>query len=67
MPFYEYHCESCDKAFEVFQNMKDTPLSTCPDCGAEVRRVFDASSIIFKGKGFYATDTRAKSDTSSTD
>ncbi len=67
MPYYDYHCETCDKAFEVFQGMSEEPISTCPECGAEVRRVFDASSIIFKGSGFYKTDTRSNSGSNSTD
>ncbi len=67
MPYYDYHCENCDKEFEVFQNMDDEPMSTCPDCGSVVRRVFGASGIIFKGSGFYKTDTRSTSGSSSTD
>ena len=67
MPFYDYHCETCDLDFEVFQSMSEKPSGTCPTCGAQVRRLFDASSIIFKGSGFYKTDTRSAKDTPATD
>lgn len=58
MPIYEYACDSCDHRFEVEQSMRDTPLTTCPECEGTIRRVFGLSSVIFKGKGFYCTDTK---------
>jgi len=60
MPFYEYRCDECDKIFEIFQSMSDDPITECPQCSSPVRRVFSANSIIFKGSGFYSTDTKAK-------
>ena len=60
MPYYEYACDACDSTFEIFQNMSDEPLTVCPNCSSSMRRVFDASSIIFKGSGFYSTDTKTK-------
>jgi putative FmdB family regulatory protein len=60
MPFYEYRCDECDKTFEIFQSMSDDPITECPQCSSSVRRLFSANSIIFKGSGFYSTDTKAK-------
>ncbi|NCB01065.1 MAG: FmdB family transcriptional regulator [Spirochaetia bacterium] len=60
MPYYEYACDECDSTFEIFQSMSEEPIKTCPTCSSPIRRVFDASSIIFKGSGFYSTDTKVK-------
>jgi putative FmdB family regulatory protein len=57
MPTYEYKCKECEHSFEVFQSMKDDPLSICPECGGPVRRVLSGGAgVIFKGQGFYVTD-----------
>ena len=57
MPTYEYECKSCGHAFEAFQSMSDAPLSECPECKKELRRLINGGSgIIFKGSGFYVTD-----------
>jgi putative FmdB family regulatory protein len=57
MPTYEYECKSCGSHFEVFQSMSDEPLTTCAQCGSEVRRlIFGGAGVIFKGSGFYVTD-----------
>lgn len=57
MPTYEYKCLKCDCRFDHFQTMTDTLLSTCPDCGGDVKRLIGAGAgIIFKGTGFYCTD-----------
>jgi putative FmdB family regulatory protein len=58
MPTYEYACRSCAAEFEVFQSMRDAPLTTCPKCGQDTvkRRVGRGAGIIFKGSGFYETD-----------
>ena len=58
MPTYEYHCDSCDKNFDVVQSFHDDPLTACPTCGAPVRKVFGNVGIVFKGSGFYKTDSR---------
>jgi putative FmdB family regulatory protein len=59
MPTYEYECEECGHRFEQLQKMSDDPLRECPECGGPVRRLIGAGSgVIFKGKGFYATDYR---------
>ncbi|MGO8871573.1 MAG: FmdB family zinc ribbon protein [Acidimicrobiales bacterium] len=73
MPTYEYRCDSCERSFDVVQSFHDEPLTECPTCGAPVRKVFGNVGIVFKGSGFYKTDSRpvaAKStsgDTSSGD
>ena len=57
MPTYEYECKSCGYNFEAFQSMSEPPLSDCPKCGKEVRRLINGGAgIIFKGSGFYITD-----------
>ena len=59
MPTYDYKCSCCGIEFERFQNIKDPPLESCPQCGGNVRRLIGAgSAVIFKGSGFYATDGR---------
>ena len=59
MPTYEYHCDSCDQNFDVVQSFHDDPLTACPTCGSPVRKVFGNVGIVFKGSGFYKTDSRA--------
>ena len=61
MPTYVYRCDSCGAQFEQFQSFKDEPLRTCPSCASSVRRVFQPVGIVFKGSGWYITDSR-KSD-----
>ena len=56
MPTYEYACRSCGHTFEIVQSMSDDPLTTCPKCEGELRKVFAPPAIAFKGSGFYATD-----------
>ncbi|MHB1007020.1 MAG: FmdB family zinc ribbon protein [Chloroflexota bacterium] len=60
MPLYEYECRSCASRFERRQSVNDEPVRECPDCGAVVRRVLFPASIIFKGSGWYVTDSRGK-------
>ena len=56
MPTYEYECERCHCHFDKRQGFNEEPLSKCPRCGGEARRVFHAVPILFKGSGFYSTD-----------
>ena len=57
MPTYEYLCEACGYKFEKFQNMSDTPIKKCPQCGKDVKRLIGKGmGVIFKGKGFYQTE-----------
>ena len=59
MPTYEYYCAECDRTFDIVQSFHDDPLTTCPTCGATVRKVFGSVGIVFKGSGFYKTDSRS--------
>ncbi|HWH33008.1 MAG TPA: FmdB family zinc ribbon protein [Egibacteraceae bacterium] len=61
MPTYEYACQDCGEHLEVVQSFKEEPLSTCGACGGRLRKVFSAAGIIFKGSGYYVTDSRKKS------
>ncbi len=56
MPTYEYVCKGCGHLFEIVQSMRDDPLTECPECGGELRKVFAPPAISFKGSGFYTTD-----------
>ena len=58
MPTYEYACTNCGHRFDVRQGFNDAPISDCPKCGANVRRVLYPAGVIFKGSGWYATDSR---------
>lgn len=58
MPLYEYQCQPHNHRFEVRQGIKDEPVQTCPECGGPVRRVIHPVGIVFKGSGFYATDSK---------
>lgn len=58
MPTYEYVCRDCGHHLEVVQSFTDDPLQTCERCGGQLRKVFSAAGIIFKGSGYYVTDTR---------
>jgi len=58
LPTYEYRCDSCDRNFDVVQSFHDDPLTSCPTCGSPVRKVFGNVGIVFKGSGFYKTDSR---------
>jgi len=65
MPMYEYECGSCGRRFEQLQRITDDALTTDPECGGPVRRVIQPVGIIFKGSGFYVTDSRKSSSASS--
>jgi putative FmdB family regulatory protein len=58
MPTYGYRCEKCGHTFEVLQRMTDEAGASCPACGAAARRLFYPTGIVFKGSGFYVTDSR---------
>jgi putative FmdB family regulatory protein len=60
MPTYEYACVECGNHIEVVQSMSDSPLAVCAACGGRLRKVFSAIGIVFKGSGFYRTDSRGK-------
>jgi putative FmdB family regulatory protein len=60
MPTYEYACTECGDRTEVVQSIADAPLTTCTVCGGRLRKVFSPVGIVFKGSGFYRTDSRGK-------
>ena len=60
MPTYEYACKECGEHLEVVQSFKDAALTECGRCGGQLRKVFSAAGIIFKGSGYYVTDSRSK-------
>ncbi len=59
MPTYEYRCTKCGEHLEVVQSFKDAPLTECPNCKGQLRKVFSPVGIVFKGSGFYKTDSRS--------
>ena len=58
MPTYQYRCTACANELEAFQKFTDDPLTTCEECGGSLRKLYNAVGIVFKGSGFYATDSR---------
>ena len=70
MPTYAYACTSCGEQLEAVQKFSDEPLTECPACGGRLRKVFSPVGVVFKGSGFYKTDSRSTSkktaDTTST-
>jgi putative FmdB family regulatory protein len=65
VPTYQYACTECGHAFEQVQSFSDDALTVCPECEGKLRKVFNAVGVVFKGSGFYRTDSR--SGTSATD
>ncbi len=63
MPTYDYECDACGHAFELFQSISDKLKRKCPDCGKpKLRRLFGTgAAVVFKGSGFYQTDYRSES------
>ncbi|MFN7942712.1 MAG: FmdB family zinc ribbon protein [Thermoanaerobaculia bacterium] len=56
MPLYEYRCESCERRFEFLQGMTEAPVTECPKCGGELKRLLSAPAFHLKGSGWYKTD-----------
>jgi putative FmdB family regulatory protein len=67
MPTYEYVCKNCGETIEVFQSFSDKPLKKHKECGGQLQKVFHARGIVFKGGGFYATDSKPAAKTTSSD
>jgi putative FmdB family regulatory protein len=59
LPTYQYSCTECGHFFEQFQSFSDDALTVCPQCEGRLRKVFNAVGVVFKGSGFYRTDSRA--------
>ncbi|ASU82438.1 FmdB family transcriptional regulator [Nocardiopsis gilva YIM 90087] len=64
MPTYQYACTECDHGMEVVQKFSDDSLTVCPQCEGRLRKVYSAVGIVFKGSGFYRTDSATSSDSS---
>ncbi|MGV8845852.1 FmdB family zinc ribbon protein [Tessaracoccus sp.] len=58
MPTYQYRCTACGEELEAVQKFTDAALTQCPSCAGDLRKVFSAVGVVFKGSGFYATDSR---------
>src|SRR6476469_5255356 len=65
VPTYQYQCTECGEALEAVQKFSDDALTECPNCGGRLRKVFSAVGVVFKGSGFYRTDSRGSSSSSS--
>ena len=65
MPTYQYACTACEHRFEAVQSFSDASLTDCPECAGRLRKVFSSVGIVFKGSGFYRTDSRAGSGSDS--
>lgn len=64
MPTYQYACTECGHAFEQVQSFSDDALTECPACTGRLRKVYNAVGVVFKGSGFYRTDSRSSSSSS---
>lgn len=60
MPTYDYVCDACGNRFDMWQMFSADPITTCPRCQGHVRRIIHPVGLVFKGSGFYITDTRGK-------
>jgi putative FmdB family regulatory protein len=64
VPTYSYACTECDHRFDAVQSFSDDSLTVCPECQGRLRKVFNAVGVVFKGGGFYRTDSRSGSSAS---
>jgi putative FmdB family regulatory protein len=67
VPTYSYACTECDNRFDAVQAFTDDALQECPKCGGRLRKLFGSVGVVFKGSGFYRTDSRAGSGSDSSD
>jgi putative FmdB family regulatory protein len=67
VPTYQYTCTECGEGLEAYQKFTDDPLTVCPACGGKLRKIFSPVGIVFKGSGFYRTDSRASASNGSKD
>jgi putative FmdB family regulatory protein len=65
MPLYDYKCAECGRTVEIRHGFNETPAEACAACGGRLVRVFNPAPIVFKGSGFYVTDSRKKASSSS--
>jgi putative FmdB family regulatory protein len=61
MPTYEYICNECEHQFEVVQSFSEAAIDSCPKCKGAVRKLYNNVGVVFKGSGFYKTDSRTTS------
>lgn len=66
MPTYSYACTDCDNKFDIQQSFSDDSLTVCPQCTGKLRKLFNSVGVVFKGSGFYRTDSRESQKSSST-
>jgi putative FmdB family regulatory protein len=64
VPTYSYACTECDNRFDAVQAFTDDALTTCPECSGRLRKLFNSVGVVFKGSGFYRTDSRESSKSS---
>ncbi|MEC3951794.1 FmdB family zinc ribbon protein [Nocardia sp. CDC153] len=64
MPTYSYACTECDNKFDIVQSFSDDALTVCDQCNGKLRKLFNSVGIVFKGSGFYRTDSRNGSTSS---
>jgi len=65
VPTYQYVCTECGHGFDAVQSFSDDALTVCPECDGRLRKVFSAAGVVFKGAGFYRTDSRSSTGASS--
>lgn len=65
MPTYQYACTACEHRFEAVQKFTDASLTDCPECAGKLRKLYSSVGVVFKGSGFYRTDSRSKTSSSS--
>ncbi|MCC3290339.1 MULTISPECIES: FmdB family zinc ribbon protein [unclassified Arthrobacter] len=63
MPTYAYACKDCSHSFDIQQSFSEDSLTVCPECGGRLRKKFNSVGVVFKGSGFYRTDSREAAST----
>ncbi|MFC4854089.1 FmdB family zinc ribbon protein [Actinophytocola glycyrrhizae] len=66
MPTYQYACTACDHRFDAVQSFSDASLTECPECAGKLRKLYGSVGVVFKGSGFYRTDSRSESKAAAT-
>jgi putative FmdB family regulatory protein len=67
VPTYQYACKVCEHRFEAVQSFTDASLTECPECSGQLRKLYGSVGVVFKGSGFYRTDSRSESSTAKTE
>jgi putative FmdB family regulatory protein len=58
VPIYDYHCDACGHSFSAVRSYSDGPVEVCPNCGKRPRKLLVVPAVVFKGSGWYKTDSR---------